>query len=130
MSDRSSNRHQTLHAFFLAAKEKGLTEFQLRLINSKGRIEFCIRPQGHSEMSAEFEVRGNMVRATAKAASVIPITDDADIDLWRNPFRGGPRLGSVKITASGGISGSDIMRNCSLGRMAHAVGVRSARGHG
>jgi hypothetical protein len=80
MSNESllSNRHHaTLHAFFLEAKEEGHTAFQLQLIdNSKGRIEFCISPLRHSEMSANFEVSGNMVRAPA--ASPVPITDDAD----------------------------------------------------
>jgi hypothetical protein len=77
---RSSNRHQSsLHAFFLAAKEKGYTEFQLQLItNPKGRIEFCISPQRRSEMSAKFEVRGNMVRAAAKEASAAPTADDTE----------------------------------------------------
>jgi hypothetical protein len=94
MSNRSNNRyHSTLHAFFLAAKEKGYTEFQLQLINSKGRIEFCISPQGHSEMSVRFEVRGNMVRAAAKEGSVIPSTDDADISY------GGSRSGEAPVWA-------------------------------
>src|SRR5262245_4924204 len=76
-----SNRHPaTLHAFFLEAKEEGHTAFQLQLIdNSKGRIEFSISPLGHSEMSANFELRGNTVRApVAKDASLVPITDDTD----------------------------------------------------
>ena len=77
-----SNRHPaTLHAFFLEAKEEGHTAFQLQLIdNSKGRIEFSISPLGHSEMSANFELRGNAVRApaVAKDASLVPITDDPD----------------------------------------------------
>jgi hypothetical protein len=94
MSNRSNNRHHsTLHAFFLAANEKGYTEFQLQLINSKGRIEFCISPQGHSEMSVRFEVRGNMVRAAAKEGSVIPSTDDADISY------GGSRSGEAPVWA-------------------------------
>jgi hypothetical protein len=95
MSNRSNNRHHsTLHAFFLAAKEKGYTEFQLQLIDSKGRIEFCISPQRHPEMSAKFEVRGNMVRATAKDASVIPTTDD-DADITY----GGTRSGEAPVWA-------------------------------
>jgi hypothetical protein len=74
-----SNGHSTLHAFFLAAKERGHSEFQLQLItNPKGRIEFSISPRGHSEMSANFEVRGNMVRAAAKDESIVPTTDDTD----------------------------------------------------
>jgi hypothetical protein len=60
----------------MAAKEKGQSEFQLRLIaNQKGRIEFTIRPRGHSE-NAKFEVRGNMVRVAAEDASIAPTTDD------------------------------------------------------
>jgi hypothetical protein len=81
MSNRSrlNGHHSTLHAFFLAAKGSGYTEFQLQLItNPRDRIEFCISPRGHSEMSANFEVRGNMVRAAAKEASVVFITDDTD----------------------------------------------------
>ena len=97
----SNGHHSTLHAFFLAAKEKGDTEFQLQLIaNSQGRIEFCISPQRHSEMSANFEVRGNMVRAAAaKDASVVPTTDDTDILLSFGGTRSGeepvPRLTSA-----------------------------------
>ena len=35
--------YSTLHAFFLAAKESGFTEFELQLVASpKGRIELCI----------------------------------------------------------------------------------------
>ena len=56
------NHHSTLHAFFLAAKEGGYTEFELQLVaSSKGRVEFCISPREHSEISAKFEVRGNMI---------------------------------------------------------------------
>lgn len=73
-----SQHHSTLHAFFLAAQESGHTEFKLQLIaDPKGRIELCISPRGHSEMSARFEVRGNMGRAVAKE-SAIPTTDNAD----------------------------------------------------
>jgi hypothetical protein len=64
MSSRSqlSHGHSTLHAFFLAAKEEGHTEFQLQLVaNQKGRLEFRIRPRGYLE-TAKFEVRGNTVR--------------------------------------------------------------------
>jgi hypothetical protein len=71
MSSRSNNEHHaTLHALFVAAKEKGYTEFQLQLINEKGRIEFCISPQGHPEMNAKFEVRGNMVREQPKMGAL------------------------------------------------------------
>jgi len=97
MSKRSrlNGHYSTLHAFFLAAKDRGYTEFQLQLItNPTGRIEFCLSPREHSEMSAKFEVRGNMVRAAAKEASVLLITDDTDrIDY------GGTRSG-VDLTAS------------------------------
>jgi hypothetical protein len=97
MSNRSrlKGRHSTLHAFFLAAKDKGHTEFQLQLItNRRGRIEFCISPRGHSEMRGKFEVRGNMVRAAAKEANVAVTTDDTDhIDY------GGTRSGE-DLTAS------------------------------
>jgi hypothetical protein len=94
MSSRSNNEHHpTLHALFVAAKEKGYTEFQLQLINEKSRIEFCISPQGHPEMSARFEVRGNMVRAAAKDGSVILSTDDADISY------GGSRSGEAPVWA-------------------------------
>ena len=75
MSSRSrltDSHHSTLHAFFLAAKESGYTEFELRLLTSpKGRVEFCMSPREHSEISANFEVRGNMVRTAASDASVV-----------------------------------------------------------
>ena len=65
MSSRSrltDSHYSTLHAFFLAAKESGYTEFDLRLLTRpKGRVEFCMSPREHSEISANFEVRGNMV---------------------------------------------------------------------
>jgi hypothetical protein len=74
----TDNHHSTLHAFFLTAKEGGYTEFELQLVASpKGRVEFCISPRQRSEMSAKFEVRGNMIRAAANEASVVP-TDDTD----------------------------------------------------
>jgi hypothetical protein len=83
--------HSTLHAFFLAAKESGYTEFELQLVTSpKGRIEFCISPRGHSEMSAKFDVRGNTVRSAVSAASVVP-ADDADINY------GGTRSGEEPV---------------------------------
>jgi hypothetical protein len=72
--------HSTLHAFFLAAKESGFTEFELQFVTSpKGRIEFCISPRGHSEMSAKFDVRGNTVRVAASEASVVP-ADETDVN--------------------------------------------------
>ena len=79
MSSRSrltDSHHSTLHAFFLAAKESGYTEFELRLLTSpKGRVEFCMSPREHSEISANFEVRGNMVRIAASDASVVLAED-------------------------------------------------------
>jgi hypothetical protein len=72
------SHHSTLHAFFLAAKENGCTEFELQLITSpKGGIEFYISARA-SEMTAKFEVRGNMIRAAARVVSVVPV-DDADV---------------------------------------------------
>ena len=77
MSSRSrltDSHHSTLHAFFLAAKESGYTEFELRLLTSpKGRVEFCMSPREHSEISANFEVRG--VRTAASDASVVLAED-------------------------------------------------------
>ena len=82
MSSRSrlgDSHHSTLHAFFLAAKESGYTEFELQLVTSpKGRIEFCMSSRGHSEVSAKFDVRGNMVRAAVSEASVVPV-DGPDV---------------------------------------------------
>jgi hypothetical protein len=74
---RATEHHSTLHAFLLAAKAHGCIKFQLDLIpNPNGRIEFHISSQQYSELSACFELRGNMVRAaTAKAANIAPITD-------------------------------------------------------
>src|SRR5262249_3599620 len=88
------DHHSTLHAFFLAAKQSGLTEFELRFVTSpKGRVEFCISPREHSEMSAKFEVRGNMVRAAASEASVVP-ADDTDLNY------GGTRSGEEPVRAA------------------------------
>jgi len=93
MSSRSrltDSHHSTLHAVFLAAKESGYTEFKLRLVTSpKGRVEFCLSPREHSEMSAKFEVRGNMARAAASDASVVP-ADDTDFGIY-----GGTRSGEA-----------------------------------
>ena len=88
----TDNHHSTLHAFFLAAKEGGYTEFELQLVASpKGRVEFCISPREHSEISAKFEVRGNMIRAAANEASVVP-TDDTDFGIY-----GGTRSGEAPL---------------------------------
>jgi hypothetical protein len=81
--------HSTLHAFFLAAKESGCTEFELHLVTSpKSKIEFCISPRGHSEMSVKFDVRGNTVRAAPSEASAVPI-DDADVRIDYGGTRSG-----------------------------------------
>jgi hypothetical protein len=109
MSDRfqaarrlMDGHHSTLHAFFLAAKESGCTEFELQLVTSpKGRIEFCISPRGHSEMSVKFDVRGNTVRVAASEASVVHINDaDVRIDY------GGTRSGEVPVTTGAASSPS------------------------
>jgi hypothetical protein len=74
-----NGHHSTFHAFFLAAKESGYTEFELQLLTSpRGRVEFCISPREHSEMSAKFDVRGNTVRAVVSEVSVVPV-DDTDV---------------------------------------------------
>src|SRR4026208_2606668 len=87
------DHHSTLHAFFLAAKESGYTEFELQLVTSpKGRVEFCISPREHSEMSAKFDVRGNTVRAAASEASVVPL-DDADVRIDYGGTRSGEEPG-------------------------------------
>ena len=91
-----NGHHSTLHAFFLAAKESGYTEFELQLVTGlKGKIEFYISPRGHSEMSVKFDVRGNTVRAAASEASVVPI-DDADVRL----DYGGTRSGEEPVRVS------------------------------
>jgi hypothetical protein len=101
MSNRSqaaqqlrNGHHSTFHAFFLAAKESGYTEFELQLVTSpKGKVEFCISPREHSEMSAKFDVRGNTVRAAANEASVVP-ADDTDLNY------GGTRSGEEPVRAA------------------------------
>jgi hypothetical protein len=98
--------HSTLHAFFLAAKESGCTEFELQLVTSpKGKIEFCISPRGHSEMSVKFDVRGNTVRAVAASeASVTPADEDVRIDY------GGTRSGEEPVRVSPGARSSPPSR--------------------
>jgi len=87
--------HSTLHAFFLAAKESGYKDFDLQLVTSPiGKIEFCICPRGHSEMSAKFDVRGNTVRASANEGSVA--IDEADVRI----DYGGTRSGEVPVSGS------------------------------
>jgi len=87
----------TFHAFFLAAKESGYTEFDVQLVTSpKGKIEFCIYPRGHSEMSAKFDVRGNTVRVALNEASAVPL-DDADVRV----NYGGTRSGEEPVSTSG-----------------------------
>jgi hypothetical protein len=96
--------HSTLHAFFLAAKESGYTEFELQLVTSpKGRIEFCISPQEHSEMSATFDVRGNTVRVAISDVSVLPV-DDADVRI----DYGGTRSGEEPVRVKPGARSSSV----------------------
>ena len=104
---QSKNGHYaTLHAFFLAAKESGYTEFELQLVTSpKGRIEFCISPREQSEMTAKFEVRGNTVRAAATEASIVRI-EDADVRI----DYGGTRSGEEPIRVSLGARSSSSRR--------------------
>ena len=91
----TDSHHSTLHAFFLAAKECGYTGFELRLVTSpKGGVEFCISPREHSEMSAKFEVRGNMVRTAASDASAVS-ADDTDFGIY-----GGTRSGEAPLRIS------------------------------
>ena len=98
MSSRSSrltdSHHSTLHAFFLAAKESGYTEFELQLVTSpNGRVEFCVSPREHSEIGAKFEVRGNIIRAAANE-SVVP-SDNMDFGIY-----GGTRSGEAPLQVS------------------------------
>ena len=99
--------HSTLHAFFLAAKESGCTEFELQLVTSaKGKIEFCISPRGHSEMSVKFDVRGNTVRAAPGGASVVP-ADETDVGInYGGTLRGGTRSGFTGHTLLASTSSS------------------------
>ncbi len=100
------DHHSTLHAFFLAAKESGYTEFELQLVASpKGRIELCISPREHSEMSAKFEVRGNTVRAAPSEASVVP-ADETDVRV----NYGGTRSGEEPVRVSPGTRSSHPRR--------------------
>ena len=98
--------HSTFHAFFLAAKESGYNEFELQLITSpKGKVEFCISPRGHSEMTAKFDVRGNTVRAAASQASAVPV-DDTDVRI----NSGGTRSGEEPVEVSPGARSSPSRR--------------------
>ena len=91
----TDSHHSTLHAFFLAAKESGYTEFELRLLTSpKGRVEFCMSPREHPEIGAKFEVRGNMIRAAAKDESVV-LADETDFGIY-----GGTRSGEAPVRVS------------------------------
>ena len=97
MSSRSSrltdSHHSTLHAFFLAAKESGYTEFELQLVTSpNGRVEFCVSPREHSEIGAKFEVRGNIIRAAANEERR-PFGRHGFWHLWRHAFRRGTTSG-------------------------------------
>jgi hypothetical protein len=113
MSNRSQaarrlreGHHSTLHAFFLAAKENGYTEFELQLVtNPKGRIEFCISPREHSEMSATFDVRGNTVRVAVSDMSVVPV-DDAEVRI----DYGGTRSGEEPVRVPPGAGSSPSRR--------------------
>ena len=81
--------HATLHAFFLAAKESGYTEFRLQLVtSSKGGVKLCISPREHSELGAKFDVRGNMVSAVLSEASVVP-ADETDVSINYGGTRSG-----------------------------------------
>jgi len=111
MNDRSQAAHRlmeahhsTLHAFFLAAKESGYTDFRLQLVkSSKGRVELCISPREHSEVSAKFEVRGNTVRAAVlDEASSVGHTDETDIGI----NFGGTRSGEEPVRVFGSASSS------------------------
>jgi hypothetical protein len=98
--------HSTLHAFFLAAKESGFTEFELQFVTSpKGRVELCISPREHSEMSAKFEVRGNTVRAAPSEASVVP-AEETDVGI----NYGGTRSGEEPVRVSPGTRSSPPRR--------------------
>ena len=92
----TDSHHSTLHAFFLAAKESGYTEFALRLLTSpKGRVEFCMSPREHPEIGAKFEVRGNMTSCSRQRCERRPCRRDGFWSLWRHAVRGGTRSGST-----------------------------------
>jgi hypothetical protein len=113
MSNRSqaalqlrNGHYSTLHAFFLAAKESECTEFELQLGTSpKGRIEFYISPRGHSEMSAKFDVLGNLVRAVVSEVNIVPV-DDTDVRI----NYGGTRSGEEPVRVSPGARSSPPRR--------------------
>jgi len=117
MSNRSqaalqlrNGHYSTMHAFFLAAKESECTEFELQLGTSpKGRIEFCISPRGHSEMSAKFDVLGNVVRAVVSEVSVVSVDDpDVRIDY------GGTRSGEEPVWVPPGSRSSPPRRQAAV----------------
>lgn len=94
----SESYHSTFHAFFLAAKDMGYTEFELLLVTRpKDRIEFRISARGNSELTAKFDVRGNTVRAAASEASVSSV-DDADVQI----DYGGTRSGEEPVRVLSG----------------------------
>jgi len=100
------SHHSTLHAFFLSAKESGYTEFELQVVTTpKGRVELCISPREHFEMSAKFDVRGNTVCAAPSEASAVPI-DDADVRI----DYGGTRSGEEPVRVSPGSRSSPSRR--------------------
>jgi len=81
---------------FSSQLKSGYKDFDLQLVTSPySKIEFCICPQGHPEMSAKFDVRGNTVRASASEASFA--IDEADVRIEY----GGTRSGEVPISGSG-----------------------------
>jgi hypothetical protein len=90
---RPNHHHSTFHAFLIAAKEKGHSDFQLRLVaNQNGRVEFTISPRGDSE-TAKFEVRGNMLRV-ASHVGVVPTNDHTPVIDY-----GGTRSGERPVEA-------------------------------
>src|SRR5215831_14660133 len=102
----SNGHYSTLHAFFLTAKESECTEFELQLgTSAKGRIEFCISPRGHSEMSAKFDVLGNLVRAVVSEVDIVPV-DDTDVRI----DYGGTRSGEEPVRVSPGARSSPPRR--------------------
>src|SRR5262245_37195912 len=90
----SNHGLSTLHAFFLAAKAEGHTDFRLQFVTSqRGRLAFRICPRGNPE-TATFEVRGNTVRVAAEDANFVPTTEDT-----RTIDYGGTRSGEQPIVS-------------------------------
>jgi len=98
--------YSTLHAFFLAAKESGFTEFELQLVASpKGRIELCISPREHSEMSAKIRSERQHGSCSPGGASVVP-ADETDVGI----NYGGTRSGEEPVRVSPGTRSSPPRR--------------------